>query len=185
MGTVMFSALHPVGKPKVAMLNIGSESMKGNEQIKLTVPLLESSPHVNYVGFVEPTELIKGNVDVVVCDGFVGNIMLKSAEAAVKLVNESIKGAFKQSLFRKLLGLACKPVFADAKRPIDPELNNGASLIGLQGTVIKSHGGASALGFSCAMAQALLESRSDVINSIRTTIEYDLQQDNEDSHIEG
>lgn len=185
MGTVMFSALHHVNLPKVALLNIGTEAMKGNEQIKSTVPLLENAPHINYVGFVEPTQLIKGDVDVVVCDGFVGNIMLKSAEGAVKLIGSSIKNAFSKNIARKLLGLLCKPIFADAKKPIDPELNNGASLIGLQGTVVKSHGGASAIGFSSAMDQAILQSRKKVIDRIRSTIEYDLQQDIKDDNKEG
>lgn len=156
MGSILAQAVDGTERPRVALLNIGSEDIKGNEQVKLAAPLLANSS-LNYIGFVEGNEIYTDKVDVVVCDGFVGNVSLKTSEGVARMVSHYLKEEFKRSLWNKLVGLVARPVLRAFGNRIDPRRYNGASLLGLQGVVVKSHGSADALAFANAIDIALLE----------------------------
>jgi len=171
MASVLTSALDNNPNPKVALLNIGEEEIKGNEQIKKTSRLLQDSPHINYTGYIEGNDVYRGIVDVVVCDGFVGNVALKTIEGVAKLIGHYIKEAFRQNIFSKLAGLASLRVLRGLRKRIDPARYNGATLIGLRGTVIKSHGSADILAFSYAIKAAATQVEKDVPRLIRDRVE--------------
>lgn len=161
MGSILAEAIDGIQSPRVALLNIGSEDIKGNEQVKRAVPLLEAAP-LNYIGFVEGNDIYTDKVDVVVCDGFVGNVSLKTSEGLARMVSHYLKQEFLRSPLHKLAGLVAKPVLKAFGNRIDPRRYNGASLLGLQGVVVKSHGGADALAFANAIDIAVLEIGHDV-----------------------
>ncbi len=150
MGSVLASALDHNEAPRVGLLNVGEEEMKGNETVKEAASLL-STGELNYVGFVEGTDVYCGDVDVVVCDGFVGNIALKTSEGVAKMIAYFIKKEFTRNIFTRIAALFALPVLKAFRRQIDPRRYNGASLLGLRGSVIKSHGGADVLAFSNAI----------------------------------
>ncbi len=156
MGAALATALDGDEKPRVALLNIGEEEIKGNETIKQAAALIAASG-LNYAGFIEGDGIFLQDVDVVVCDGFAGNIALKSAEGAIKLVRHVMKQEFTRSGWTKARAYAAKPVLEKLARRIDPRGYNGAALLGLQGTVIKSHGSADAYAFARAIAIAVKE----------------------------
>lgn len=156
MGSILAQAVDGIERPRVALLNIGSEAIKGNEQVKQAAPLLANSS-LNYIGFVEGNEIYTDKVDVVVCDGFVGNVSLKTSEGVARMVSHYLKEEFKRSLWNKMVGLVARPVLQAFGNRIDPRRYNGASLLGLQGVVVKSHGSADALAFANAIDIALLE----------------------------
>ncbi len=165
MGSILAQAVDGVSAPRVGLLNIGSEDIKGNEQVKDAARLLGESA-LNYLGFVEGNEIYTDKVDVVVCDGFVGNVSLKTSEGVARMVSHYLKEEFKRSTKNKLIGLLAKPVLKAFGNRIDPRRYNGASLLGLQGVVIKSHGSADALAFANAIEIGLLEIGSDVPSMI-------------------
>ncbi|MBX2837579.1 MAG: phosphate acyltransferase PlsX [Gammaproteobacteria bacterium] len=165
MGSILAQAIDSVDAPRVGLLNIGSEDIKGNEQVREAAKLLSSAPF-NYIGFVEGNEIYTDNVDVVVCDGFVGNVSLKTSEGVARMVSHYLKEEFKRNWWNKLVGLFAKPVLQAFGNRIDPRLYNGASLLGLQGVVIKSHGHADAFAFANAIEIALLEIAIDVPSMI-------------------
>ena len=142
--------------PTVGLLNIGEEEMKGNDQVKQAARLLADS-HINFVGFVEGNDIFNGSVDVVVTDGFTGNNALKAIEGFAKLLGQSLKDEFSRNLFTKFLGLLALPVLKVFKQRFDPGRYNGASLVGLQGIVVKSHGNADRGAFANAIKMAVLE----------------------------
>lgn len=156
MGSILAEAVDQIEHPRVALLNIGSEDLKGNEQVKGAVPLMAQST-LNYTGFVEGNEIYTDKVDVVVCDGFVGNVSLKTSEGVARMVSHYLKEEFKRSLWNKLVGLVARPILQSFGNRIDPRRYNGASLLGLKGVVVKSHGSADALAFANAIEIALLE----------------------------
>jgi glycerol-3-phosphate acyltransferase PlsX len=156
MGSALVTAVDGTERPRIALLNIGEEEIKGNETIKQTAALLAASG-LNYVGFVEGDGIFHEDVDVVVCDGFTGNVALKSAEGAIKLVSHFMKQEFTRSGLAKARGLAAKPVLKNLAARMDPRGYNGAALLGLKGTVIKSHGGADAYSFANAITIAIKE----------------------------
>jgi glycerol-3-phosphate acyltransferase PlsX len=156
MGSELVSAVMGIAAPKVGLLNIGQEGIKGNEQVKEAHELLTRSS-LNYVGYVEGDDIYLSDVDVVVSDGFVGNVALKTSEGVAKMVGIYLKEGFRRSWVSKLAALAAMPVLGDFKRRFDPRRYNGASLLGLRGIVIKSHGGADALAFRNAIAIAKKE----------------------------
>jgi glycerol-3-phosphate acyltransferase PlsX len=166
MGSVLTSAVDSIERPTVGLLNIGEEEMKGNEQVKEAATLLADSK-LNYVGFVEGDDIYKGTVDVVVADGFVGNVALKTSEGVAKMISHYMRQEFKRNLFTKLAALVAMPVLNAFKRRIDPRAYNGASLVGLRGIVIKSHGSADAFSFSTAIGEAVLEVEKNVPEMIR------------------
>ena len=170
MGSLLVSAIDGIEAPKIALLNIGQEEIKGNDQVKQTAQLLSESKAIHYYGYIEGDQIFSGNVDVVVCDGFVGNVALKSMEGAAKLIVRISKEIFKRHWFTQLLGLIAYPVMRQVKKRIDPARHNGASLLGLQGIVIKSHGGADVLAFTQAIYQALAEIEHDIPQQIREEV---------------
>jgi glycerol-3-phosphate acyltransferase PlsX len=155
MGSVL-AEVNGIDRPRVGLLNIGEEDIKGNEQVKQAAQLLAASD-LNYIGFVEGDGIYLDDLDVVVCDGFVGNIALKSSEGVAKLVRHYMTQEFKRNLLTRLAGLIALPVLRAFRRKIDPRRYNGASLLGLRSIVVKSHGGADALAFANAVRVAMLE----------------------------
>lgn len=175
MGNELVKAVENIDSPKVALLNIGEEDVKGNEQVKAAAKLLEKSP-LNYIGYVEGDSLNAGQVkvDLIVADGFVGNVALKSIEGAAKMIGQSLKASFGKNLLTQFAALMAYPVLKSFKHSIDPRLYNGASFLGLRGLVIKSHGGADALAFKTAVKLAEIEARQDVIRKIGEQVEQAL-----------
>jgi phosphate acyltransferase len=165
MGSVLSTAVDNNPYPKVGLLNIGEEEMKGNEQVKEAARLLSQIP-VNYIGFVEGDDIYKGKADVVVCDGFVGNIALKTSEGVAKMITQFLKEEFSKNWLTKAAALVAMPVMKSLRKRIDPRRYNGASLLGLQGIVIKSHGGADVLAFRHAIEEAIIEVQKNVPSRI-------------------
>jgi glycerol-3-phosphate acyltransferase PlsX len=170
MGSVLASAVHGLENPRVGLLNIGEEEIKGNDQVKEAAGLLAGSS-LNYIGFVEGNDIFKGGVDVVVCDGFVGNVALKTMEGVAKMISHFMREAFTRNLLTKLAGAIAMPVLKAFRSRIDPRRYNGASLLGLRGIVIKSHGGADALAFENAIGVAVLEVEKAVPDHIAHLLE--------------
>lgn len=170
MGSVLASAVDNIQRPTVGLLNIGVEEMKGNDQVKRTAHLLASAPEINYIGYVEGDEMFKGTVDVIVCDGFVGNVALKSCEGIAKLFTHFIKQTYQKNWLTRLAGLITYPILRQVKKQLDPARYNGASLLGLNGIVIKSHGATTPLGFAQAIEKALSEARENVPHLIRERV---------------
>ncbi len=153
MGAVLAKAIDGNPHPSVGLLNIGEEEMKGSDTIKEAAGLLSAS-HLNYIGFVEGDDVYSGKVDVVACDGFIGNISLKSSEGVAKMISHTLKTEFTRNILTRLAALVALPVLKAVRRQIDPRRYNGASLLGLRGSVIKSHGGADVLAYSHAIEVA-------------------------------
>ncbi|MBY0545184.1 MAG: phosphate acyltransferase PlsX [Gammaproteobacteria bacterium] len=162
MGSVLASAVSGIPSPRIGLLNVGAEEIKGNEQVKETNQLLTHHTGLNYIGYVEGNDLYKGTVDVVVCDGFVGNVALKSSEGIASLILHCLKQGFHKNWYTKLLGLLVMPIMRVVKKHIDPANYNGACLIGLRGIVIKSHGGAGVAAFANAISEALVQARQNI-----------------------
>lgn len=175
MGAQLASSVYGVESPKVALLNIGTEEMKGNEQVRLAHHLLleklEVQQGLDYIGFVEGHDIVSGRADVIVCDGFVGNVALKTGEGVANLMRSGLKSVFRRSLLNKFLYFLISPLLKEFNRKVDPVLHNGASLLGLQGVVIKSHGGADEEGFYRAICQAVKEAQNDVPARIAQEVE--------------
>ena len=170
MGSVMTEAIDSIQRPRVGLLNIGSEAMKGNAQVKAADEYLADAP-LNYIGFVEGDDIYSDKVDIVVCDGFVGNISLKTAEGVAKLISDYMKEEFKRGIYNKLAGLVALPVLKAFRKRIDPRAYNGASLLGLKGIVIKSHGGADVDAYTNAIEIAVLEVQKSVPQQIQEHIQ--------------
>lgn len=153
MGSELAKALDNNPSPKVGLLNIGQEAIKGNEQVKAASGLLQGSP-LNYIGYVEGDDIYHGDVDVVVCDGFVGNVALKTSEGLAKMVSAQLKAEYSANIFTKIAALISLPVLKSFRHKFDPRRYNGASLLGLQGIVVKSHGGADSLAYANAIGIA-------------------------------
>lgn len=161
MGSELVTAVEGVARPKVALLNIGHEEIKGNEQVKMAHERLSRS-ELNYVGYIEGDGIFLDDIDVVVADGFVGNIALKCSEGVAKFIRHSLSHQFKRNALTRLSGLAALPVLHQFKRSIDPRRYNGASLLGLRGVVIKSHGGADEIAYENAIRIAQKEIHADI-----------------------
>ena len=170
MGSVLAKAVDGIESPRVGLLNIGEEEIKGNDQVKQAAHLLTDSP-LNYIGFVEGDNIYTGGVDVVVCDGFIGNVALKSSEGVARMISHFMRQEFNRNVLTKLAGLCALPVLKAFKRRIDPRRYNGASLLGLRGIVIKSHGGADPLAFANAIEVAALEVHKAVPEHINRQLE--------------
>lgn len=156
MGSALVTAMHGIERPRVALLNIGEEEIKGNETIKQAAALLNDSP-LNYVGFVEGDGVFLRPVDVVVCDGFVGNVALKAGEGVAKLIAQFMREEFTRNWSTKLVGLLAHSILRALARRMDPRRYNGATFVGLCGTVVKSHGSADVVAFMNAIEVALHE----------------------------
>jgi glycerol-3-phosphate acyltransferase PlsX len=170
MGSVAAEALGVV-RPRVALLNVGTEDIKGSQQVKLAASLLQAAPGLNYIGFVEGDGVYRGEADVVVCDGFVGNVLLKSSEGLASMIAERIERLFQRTLLSRVVGLMARPVMARLKADLAPARHNGASFLGLQGIVVKSHGSADAQGFQSAIQRALIEIQENLPQRLRGRLE--------------
>ena len=165
MGAMLVSCVEHKERPTVGLLNIGSEDIKGNEVVKQAGELLRAS-HLNFYGNVEGNDIYKGTTDLIVCDGFVGNVALKTSEGLAQMMGRFLTLEFKRNFFTKLTALVAMPVLRAFKRRLDPRRYNGASLLGLRGIVVKSHGGADSFAFQHAIDTAIEEARSGVLRRI-------------------
>ena len=175
MGSVLATAVDGNPQPRVGLLNIGEEEIKGNETVKQAAALM-SAGSLNYIGFVEGDDVYAGAADVVVCDGFVGNISLKTGEGVAKMIAHFIRREFSRNLLTKLVGLCAMPVLNAFRKQIDPRRYNGASLLGLRGTVIKSHGSADELAFANAIEVAAVVVRQSVPERISSRLQSMLSE---------
>ncbi|NOZ37624.1 MAG: phosphate acyltransferase PlsX [Gammaproteobacteria bacterium] len=173
MGAALATAVDNNDRPTVGLLNIGEEEIKGNEQVKQAAALLANS-NLNYIGYVEGDGIYKGDADVVVCDGFVGNVMLKTTEGVAKMIRYYIQQEFKRNPLTMLSGLMALPVLKAFRKRIDPREYNGASFLGIQGVVIKSHGSADAYSFATAISEAIVEVSKNVPALIAKELENQL-----------
>lgn len=171
MGVVAAEALG-VERPRVALLNVGTEDVKGNQQVKLAASLLQQAQGLNYIGFIEGDGLYRGDADVVVCDGFVGNILLKSSEGLAAMIATRIEALFRASLGARLLGLLALPLLRRLQHELGPVQRNGASFLGLQGIVVKSHGAAAPEAFQSAIRLALAEVRENLPQRLHGRLEH-------------
>ena len=170
MGSILVSAVEKKPNPTVALLNIGEEAIKGNELVKKTADLLVEQTEINYTGYIEANAIFQGHTDVVVCDGFVGNVTLKAIEGVAKLLAQLAKDAF-SSWWTKCLILPALPILRKKiMNRINPESHNGATFLGLNGIVVKSHGGASVNAFAQAIREAVLEMETNVSEQIKTRL---------------
>ncbi len=172
LGASLAEAVSGCESPRVALLNVGEEEIKGNEQVKLASRLIREHSSLNYVGYVEGDDVYAGKADVVVCDGFVGNVALKSSEGLARLLGHAFAEAFRGSWYRRLVGLLARPIVEELQEVMDPSRHNGASLLGLQGIVVKSHGSANRECFAHALRQA----RQEVVRNVPALTNQKLSQ---------
>ena len=172
MGSSLFKSLFPEEKAKVALLNIGSEEIKGNEVIKETYQKLNQIVNENFEfkGFIEGNHLMDGNVNVIVADGFTGNVALKTAEGTANFITSELKEAMKNSIFGKLGSLISISSLKKFKKKLDPRLYNGAILLGLDSPVIKSHGGTDYIGFANSLSVCEKIVKNNLIDKIKNSI---------------
>ncbi|MDN3518470.1 phosphate acyltransferase PlsX [Aquisalimonas lutea] len=156
MGSVLAEALDHIDRPRVGLLNIGEEEIKGNDQVKQAAQILADSG-LNYIGYVEGDDIFRGTADIIVCDGFVGNVALKTSEGVASIVTHYMGEEFRRNPLSRLAGLCALPVLRRFRARIDPRQFNGASLLGLRGIVLKSHGGADVTAFGHAIETAMME----------------------------
>ena len=171
MGSLMASAISNLPEPRVALLNVGEEEIKGNEPVRLASHMLAQSDTINYIGYIEGSDLFRDVADVVVCDGFVGNIALKTGEGVAGLLIELLEQAFTRGIYGRLVGWLARPVLGRLLRLMDPARHNGASLLGLQGVVIKSHGNANERAMLAAIRQAAREVDMEVPRRINERLD--------------
>ena len=170
MGAQLTSAVKNKDNPTIALLNIGEEDIKGNDRVKQAATLLEES-HLNYVGYVEGNNLYTGDVDVIVCDGFVGNVAIKTSEGVASFLRHHVNKAFTSNIYSRFAALIAMPVLKSLESKIDPKRYNGASLLGLRGIVIKSHGGAERVSFATAIDEAIIEVKNNIPERINEKLE--------------
>ncbi len=171
MGSLMASAVSGIPEPRVALLNVGEEEIKGNEQVRLASHMLAQCETLNYIGYVEGSDLFRDVADVVVCDGFVGNVALKTGEGVAAMLIELIEKAFSSTFYSRLVGLLARPIIGRLMSEMDPSRHNGASLLGLQGVVIKSHGNANEMAMKAAISLALKEVELEVPRRINDRLD--------------
>lgn len=170
MGAMLCTAVEGKQRPSVGLLNIGSEDIKGNESVRAAGELLKAS-HLNFYGNVEGTDIYKGTTDVVVCDGFVGNVMLKTSEGMAKMMGDFLKAEYQNGVYSKFAALVSLPVIKRFRHRMDHRRYNGAALLGLKGVVVKSHGSADAVSFCHALDRAASEVEHGLLGLISTEIE--------------
>ena len=169
MGSSLVAAVEHRERPTVGILNIGEEDIKGNDVVKRAAELLKNSG-LNFVGNVEGDGIFKGDADVVVCDGFVGNVALKTSEGLAQMLSKFLREEFTRNLLTKVIAVMALPVLRHFKRRVDHRRYNGASLLGLKGIVVKSHGSADKLSFGYALEQAAASARNGVLSRISERI---------------
>lgn len=169
MGAMLAAAVEDIPRPSIGLLNIGAEAIKGNDIVKQAAELLRNS-HLNFFGNIEGDDIYKGTTDVVVCDGFVGNVALKTSEGLAQMLGTFLKQEFQRNFFSKIAAGIAWPILTRFKRRVDHRRYNGASLLGLRGIVIKSHGSADAFAFEFALLRAVEECRRNVLGRIAEQI---------------
>jgi glycerol-3-phosphate acyltransferase PlsX len=175
MGSALVSVLKDDPNPSVGLLNIGEEVMKGNEIIKRAGELLRAasvSGQLNFLGNVEGNDIFKGTVDIVVCDGFVGNVALKATEGVAAMIGDFLRAEFSRTIFTRFAAVVAYPVLSAFKRRVDHRRYNGAALLGLRGLVFKSHGSADQLAFEYALARAYDAARNNLLDRVQARIAY-------------
>ena len=175
MGSALVSVLDSIDSPTVGLLNIGEEDIKGNEIIKKTGELLRTAANsgdLNFYGNVEGTDIYQGTVNLIVCDGFVGNVALKASEGLAHKISETLKNSFKHNIFTKITGIFAYPVLSDFKNRVDHRHYNGAALLGLNGIVFKSHGSADDVAFGTALNRAYDASHHNLLERVRSRIAH-------------
>jgi phosphate acyltransferase len=178
MGSALVAAVEGRENPSVGLLNIGEEAIKGSDIIKRAADLLRTAAaggHINFHGNVEGNDIFKGTTDIVVCDGFVGNVLLKTAEGLAGMLSEFIRQEFTRNPMTKLAALVAMPVLKHFKARVDPRRYNGAALLGLRGLVFKSHGSAEAFAFEHALARAHDAARNRLLERVHDRILETLQ----------
>ncbi len=175
MGSIVVQNTENIPSPTIGLLNVGVEEMKGHNKIQDTTELLKDSS-LNYSGFVEGDDIFKGVVDVVVCDGFEGNIALKASEGVANMFSHLIKESFNKNLFTQLIAIFAKPVMNNFKSKVDPAQYNGASLLGLKGVVVKSHGNADVDSYFQAIKEAYLEAHAKITDEISAQLTRELKE---------
>jgi glycerol-3-phosphate acyltransferase PlsX len=175
MGSVVAGDMLEIARPRVGLLNIGQEDIKGNETVREAGELLARSG-LNYTGFVEGDGIFHADVDVVVSDGFVGNVALKTMEGVAGLISSFLKQEFRRNFVRGLQGFVARSALEAIRARLDPRRYNGASLVGLNGVVLKSHGSADELAFETAVKTAIVEARKGVPVQIGNLIEHQPQE---------
>jgi len=175
MGSIVVQDTESIPNPSIGLLNVGVEEMKGHNKIQDTAELLKDSS-LNYSGFVEGDDIFKGVVDVVVCDGFEGNIALKASEGVANMFSHLIKESFNKNLLTKLVAIFAKPVMKNFKSKVDPGQYNGASLLGLKGVVVKSHGNADVDSYFQAIKEAYLEAHAKITDKISAQLTRELEE---------
>ena len=172
MGSILTNVLHKKNNPSIGLLSNGSEAMKGSEVVKKSAELFRDS-HLNFHGNVEGDDIFKGTTDVVVCDGFTGNISLKTTEGLAKMMANFLTLEFKRNWLTKISAIIAMPVLRRFKKRLDPRRYNGASFLGLNGIVVKSHGGADEFAFTHALETTISESENDVISKIKDQLKVE------------
>ena len=175
MGSALVSVLSGIDKPSVGLLNIGEEAIKGNENIKKTGELLRTAANsgdLNFYGNVEGNDIFKGTTDIVVCDGFVGNVALKASEGLAAMVSYFLKKSFSRNIFTSIAGIIAYPALSGFKKLVDHRRHNGAALLGLRGLVFKSHGSADVLAFGTALQRAYDAADHDLLARVRSQLAH-------------
>ncbi|MBE0367699.1 MULTISPECIES: phosphate acyltransferase PlsX [Pseudoalteromonas] len=169
MGSIVAGQAQNIPSPKVCLLNIGSEEIKGHDTIKRAAELMKETPQINYQGYCEGSDMFSGKADVIVCEGFVGNVALKTCEGIAKLIMYKFTKSLKKHVFYRLLAFVLKPVIKKLYKRVNPDQYNGASLVGLRGIVVKSHGNASNKAFLAAIEEASREVERCIPDKIQAT----------------
>ena len=175
MGSALVSVLDNIESPTVGLLNIGEEDIKGNEVIKKTGELLRTAANsgdLNFVGNVEGNDIYQGTVNLIVCDGFVGNVALKASEGLAHKISETLKNSFTHNIFTKIAAIFAYPVLSDFKDRVDHRRYNGAALLGLNGIVFKSHGSADDVAFGTALNRAYDAAHHNLLERVRSRIAH-------------
>jgi glycerol-3-phosphate acyltransferase PlsX len=175
MGSALVSVLDDIESPSVGLLNIGEEAIKGNEIIKRTAELLRTAANsgdLNFFGNVEGHDIYQGTVDLIVCDGFVGNVALKASEGLAHKISETLKNSFTRNIFTKIAAIFAYPVLSDFKDKVDHRRYNGAALLGLNGIVFKSHGSADEVAFETALNRAYDAAHHNLLERVRSRIAH-------------
>lgn len=170
MGSMLTQGVDSLEAPRVGLLNIGSEAIKGSEVVKSAAQLLTDTPLLNYIGFVEGTDIYRGVADVIVCDGFVGNVALKTSEGLASMLVRALKNEFTNGFYSKFAAVIAAPVLRVLKKKFDPSQYNGASLLGLNGIVVKSHGNANRKSYVQAIREARVEVDNNIVDKIRNKV---------------
>jgi phosphate acyltransferase len=174
MGAVMAETVEGIKDPRIALLNMGEEEIKGSDNIKQAAVQLAANSDINYFGFVEGNDIFTNKADVIVCDGFVGNVALKTCEGVARMVYTKFKSHFLNNLTGKVLGRLLTPTIKKLFKTLNPDQYNGASLIGLRGIVVKSHGNANESAFYSAILEAVKEVERQVPEKIKAKFEQGL-----------